>query len=78
MRSKVYMTVGCPSVCLSHRSTAAVACGGFAAGRPTGRRYRSVVYQNSGVSRNPVTTSVRKLAKNQTREFSQTLMKHED
>jgi len=35
----------CPSVrlsvCLSHRSTAAVACCGFAAGLPAGRRYRS-------------------------------------
>ena len=27
--------------CQSHRSTAAVACGGFAAERPAGRRYRS-------------------------------------
>jgi len=29
------------SVCLSHRSTAATATGGFAAERSTGRRYRS-------------------------------------
>ena len=46
MRSRVYETVECPSVrpsvCLSHRSTAA-ACGGFAAERPAaGRRYRSI------------------------------------
>jgi len=38
MRSRVYVKVGCPtsvcpSVCLSHRSTAAAACGGFAAER---------------------------------------------
>jgi len=37
-----------------------------------------VVYHNSGISRNPVTTSVGKLAENQTKEFSETLMKHED
>ena len=30
------------SVCLFHRSTAAAACGGFAAGRPAGRKYRSI------------------------------------
>jgi len=49
MRSRVYDTVKCqyvylsdPSVCLSHRSTAAVACGGFAAERPTGKRYRLI------------------------------------
>jgi len=30
------------SVCLSHRSTAAAACGGFAAERPAGSRYRSI------------------------------------
>jgi len=28
------------SVCLSHHSTAAAACGGFAAERRAGRRYR--------------------------------------
>jgi len=39
MRSRVYVTVGRPSVCLSHRSTAA---GGFVAERSAGRRYRSV------------------------------------
>ena len=37
MRSRVNVTVGCPSVrlsvCLSRRSTAAAACGGFAEGR---------------------------------------------
>ena len=32
----------CPFVCLSRRSTAAVACGGFAAERRVGRTYRSV------------------------------------
>ena len=30
--SRVYVTVQCPSVCLSHLSTAAAACGEFAAG----------------------------------------------
>ena len=33
---------GGPSVCLSHRSTVAAACSGFAAERPAGRRYRSI------------------------------------
>jgi len=42
MRSSVYETVERPSVCLSHRSTAAAACGGFAAERPAGRRYRPI------------------------------------
>ena len=32
-------TVGRPSVCLSRRSSAAAACGGFAAEHPAGRRY---------------------------------------
>ena len=40
--SRVYVTVRCPSVCLSHRSTAATAAGGFAAERHAGRRYRSI------------------------------------
>jgi len=44
MRNWVYETVGCPSVCpslcLSHLSTAAVASGRFAE-RPAGRRYWS-------------------------------------
>ena len=43
MRSRVYVTVQCPSVwlsvCLSHRSTAGAACGWFAAERPANRRY---------------------------------------
>ena len=34
MCSRVYVAVGCPSVCLSHRSTAATAAGGFAAEQP--------------------------------------------
>ena len=38
----VYETVKRPSVCLSRRSTAATACGGFAAERPAGRRYRQI------------------------------------
>ena len=42
MWSKVYVTVGCPSVCLSHRSTAAMAAGRFAAECPAGRRYKSI------------------------------------
>ena len=40
VRCRVYVTVGCPSVCLSHRSTAATAVGGFAAERTVDRRYR--------------------------------------
>jgi len=36
----------CPSVCLSvrlfHRSAAVLRCGGFAAGGPAARRYRSI------------------------------------
>ena len=36
-RSRVYETIGCPSVCMSHLSAAA-ACGGFAAVGPMGRR----------------------------------------
>jgi len=34
MLSRVYVTVGCPSVCLTHRSTEAAACNWFAAERP--------------------------------------------
>ena len=41
MRSRVYVTVERPSVCLSRQSTAATVAGGFAAERPAGRRYRS-------------------------------------
>ena len=41
MRSRIYVTVGCPSgICLSHHSTAEAACGGFAAESRAGRRYR--------------------------------------
>ena len=48
MRSSVCAAADCPSVrqsvCLSRRSTAAVAaCGGFAAERRAGRRYRLIV-----------------------------------
>jgi len=43
---RVYETVKRPSVrlsvCLSHRSIASAACGGFAAKCPAGRRYRSI------------------------------------
>ena len=35
MGTRVYKTVQRPSVCLSHRSTAAAACVGFAAERPS-------------------------------------------
>ena len=50
MQSRAYVTVRCPSVCpsvclpicLSHLSTAASACGGFAAERPAAGRYRSI------------------------------------
>ena len=31
----------CPSICLSHHSTTAMVCGGFAAERRAGRKYRS-------------------------------------
>ena len=41
MRSRIYETVRCPSVCLSH-SPAAAACGKSAAVGPAGRRYRSI------------------------------------
>ena len=41
MRSRVYETVRCPSVCLSY-TPAAAACGGFAAVSQVGRRYRSI------------------------------------
>jgi len=37
----VYVTVGCPAGRLFHVSSAAKACSGFAAERPTGRTYRS-------------------------------------
>ena len=40
MQSTVYVMVGCLSICLSHRLTAATAAGGFAAEHPAGRRYR--------------------------------------
>jgi len=36
-----------PSVCLSHRSTAATAAGAFAAKRPNGRRYRSIAARHA-------------------------------
>ena len=42
MRSRVYVTVRCPSDRLSAHSPAAAACGGFAAVGPAGRRYRSI------------------------------------
>ena len=45
VRSRVYITVERPSVCLSarqsDRSTTAAACGGFAAGRSASRKYRN-------------------------------------
>jgi len=43
MWSRVYETIESPAVRLSHRSTAAAACGGFAAERPAGGIYRSIV-----------------------------------
>ena len=42
MRNGVYVTVGCPSVCVSRWLTAVTAASGFAAERPAGRRYRSI------------------------------------
>jgi len=41
MRSRVYETVQCPSVCLSYLPATA-AFGGFAAVGPAGRSYRSI------------------------------------
>ena len=38
---RVYATLGRPSVCLSRLSTAAAACGGFAAGRLAGIQFTS-------------------------------------
>jgi len=38
---RVYEMVEHPSVCLPYHSTTASACGGFAAERRAGRRYRS-------------------------------------
>ena len=38
---RVYVSARCPSVCVFILSTAAAACGGFAAVGPAGRRYRS-------------------------------------
>jgi len=35
-----------PFVCLSHRSTAAAACGGFAAERPAARIYHRFLREN--------------------------------
>ena len=47
VQSRVYETVGRPSVCLSvcpfHHSAAARRCGGFAVVGPAARRYRSIV-----------------------------------
>ena len=42
-----------PSVRLCHLSTAAAACGGFAAGRSVGRRYRPIA--GAGASSNGAT-----------------------
>jgi len=49
MRSRVYVTVRCPSVCL-FQSSAAAACGGFAAVGPAGRRYRWIAPQQNGAA----------------------------
>jgi len=40
-----------PSVCLSRQLTAAAACGGFAAERPAGRRYRSTAGVSAAATR---------------------------
>ena len=42
VRNTIYVTVGRPSVCLSHRSTASMAAGVFAAEYPVDRIYRSI------------------------------------
>ena len=41
MRSMVHAAVEHPTACLFHRAAAAAACGGFAAERRAGGRYRS-------------------------------------
>ena len=41
MRSRFYVTLGCPSVGTSHQSTSAAAWGRFAAERRASRSYRS-------------------------------------
>ena len=41
MRTRVYVTVECPPVCPSHRYTAAMVAGRFAAECPASRTYRS-------------------------------------
>jgi len=41
----------CPSVFLSHLSIAAAACGGFAAERPAGQRYRSIAGRRWALSK---------------------------
>jgi len=50
MRNRVYETVERPSICLSHRSTAAAVAGGFAAERPADRRYRSTAAGAGGAA----------------------------
>jgi len=45
------VTVGGPSVRLSRRSTAATACGRFAAERPAGRTYRSTAADAGAAAR---------------------------
>ena len=49
-----------PSICLSHQSTAASACGGFASERPASRRYRSIA---AGALRAPCCRTRRSAAK---------------
>jgi len=59
MRSRVYETVErpsvrlsiCSSVCLSRRSTAATAAGGFPAERIMGRKYRSIAARRASCGR---------------------------
>ena len=47
-RRRAYTTAPvCMSVCLSRRSAAATAAGGFAAKRPASRRYRSIAYKRT-------------------------------
>ena len=50
MQSRVCVTVGRPSVRLSHHSPAALRCGGFAAVRPAGTRCRSIAARRSAAT----------------------------
>ena len=58
------------SVCLSHQSTAASACGGFAAERRAGRRYRSTAALQHGAQQQTRAVSRRRLTEEAEQAFS--------